>query len=403
MAICRSRTSIVAFAVAATLVLLSTIIAQPAISEENQPPTITVPAHFYVPWKITWMFYVNASDGDGDVLRFTWFWGDGTMTVTPTRNAAHTYLQKGTFTLTVFAADQTGLPGHNVSDSNAVVVCPCIPGAPPILSFTATSTVAEVGEKIFFTGVTNVAVYGVLKMTFQYAGNPSTYDVVSSGTLYNGEQFAVTVNHSYSTAGTKSVFLYVEDEYGRNVTTQPITLTIAPPSIEWHLNLAAGWNLVSLPLLASYTADTLPGLERGDVVANWNSASQAFDKIFIKGVSPPITDFSITTSAGYCVYVSTAKNLTLRGFAPTAQQSKSITVPTSGGWALIGLCSLRTDWHASDFGPIYWGHPLTMVAVLSDGAYMVHIIGLPMNNFSINPGQGCWVFVTGSGTLTYNP
>ena len=431
---------------------------------------------------------VTANDLDGDALRYTWLWGDGGRSVTTVPTATHSYQQKGTFTLTVYADDLTGLAGHNVSGSNSVVVVTPVPVLPVISVFTASLTTAEVGQAISFTGTASDGNGGVLRMTFQYTGVTTTYDVRTSGSLVAGELYTQTVSHTYASPGTKTVSLYVIDDTSNNVTVTPITLTILPPNqppvvspldpvsgvtgvpiaftgdaydldnatlrytwnfgdgsplkvgqsvsyaytkpgvwtvtlyvddlthlvghnvsesttatISWRLVLAVGWNLISLPMTTSYTANTLPGLVMGDEVVNWNPPTQSYNKIFIKGVSPPIMDFPLLANTGYWIYATSAKTLTLSGTVPTEAQSRAITVPASGGWALIGFCSMNTGWKAANLASMYSGASVTTVVMWNGVSYTTHIIGLPMNNFSLVPGAGYWIYVTGSGTLSYSP
>ena len=89
----------------------------------NSPPSITVADFADVKAKELATFTVTASDPDaGDVLMYTWDWGDGTASVTYEPFAMHAYSTRGTFTLTVTVSDLTGLPGHEVSDSGTVYV-----------------------------------------------------------------------------------------------------------------------------------------------------------------------------------------------------------------------------------------------------------------------------------------
>ena len=81
----------------------------------NHAPTISVGDRADVDAKMEETFTVTASDVDStDSLRFTWIWGDGLVTVTDVPTADHTYNTKGTYTLTVWADDLTGLEAHNV-------------------------------------------------------------------------------------------------------------------------------------------------------------------------------------------------------------------------------------------------------------------------------------------------
>jgi hypothetical protein len=92
-------------------------------------------------------------------------------------------------------------------------------------------------------------------------------------------------------------------------------------------------------------------------------------------------------------------------------QTYSFTVPSWGGWIAIGLNSLKTTWHASDIDSMYSGPPLTNITLVARHAgwgYISYIIGTPLNNFLLVPGQGYWCWVEGGGvsatrTITYVP
>jgi hypothetical protein len=172
--------------------------------------------------------------------------------------------------------------------------------------------------------------------------------------------------------------------------------------VEFTINLVAGWNLVSVPLVShGYKASTL-GLPAGSQAISWDPPFEIY-KTHIVGL--PLNDFDILPSTGYWIYVSTAKTLTLSGMAPTAEQSKAIMVPAGGGWVLVGMCSMNTGWKAADLASMFTGSSLTTVVMWNAAAqsYTTYIVGLPLNNFSLVPGQGYWIYVSGSGTLTYIP
>jgi PKD repeat protein len=450
----------------------------------NRAPTITVPAYPYVGWKIDTMFSVTASDADGDALRYTWDWGDGTKSVTTNPTATHAYQQKSVFTLRVYADDLTGITGHNVSGSNSVTVVTPTPHAPSIVSFTASASTVEIGQPVTFTGVVKDQDGGVLRMTYNYGGG--VYDVWNSATTIANEEVTHAEANTFSTAGSKTITLSVADAGGLNTTSSPITVTVVVPNqppvvspldpvssyvgaslafvadaydpdnatlrytwsfgdgsalkvgasvsyaytkpgtwtvtlwvddlthlaghnvsatttatIGFRLTLAAGWNLVGLPMSTGYKASTL-GLSSGDQVVQWDSATKTY-KTYVVGL--PLNDFNIVASAGYWIYAASAKTLTLQGSVPTVQQTKAITVPTGGGWAMVSMCSMNTGWKAANLATMFTGSTMTTVVMWNAAtqAYTTYVVGLPLNNFSLVPGQGYWVYVNGSGTLTYNP
>jgi hypothetical protein len=60
---------------------------------------------------------------------------------------------------------------------------------------------------------------------------------------------------------------------------------------------------------------------------------------------------------------------------------------------------------AANFATMWSGSTITTVVMWNPatGLYTTHIIGIPMNNFALVAGSGYWIFVGGSGSLTYNP
>lgn len=179
---------------------------------------------------------------------------------------------------------------------------------------------------------------------------------------------------------------------------------VAPPA-QFDLVLAEGWNLVSIPLVDhAYWANTL-GLLTGDVVSGWNSSSATYDKNFIVNMSPPRNDFAIEESTGYWVYTGVEEILHLSGSIPTATQTRDITVPSGGGWVIVGFAGLNTTRHASDVPGMYSGGVVSTVAGYNTttGTYDVYITSIPRTDFLLVLGQAYWCYCSASGTMTYDP
>jgi hypothetical protein len=181
-----------------------------------------------------------------------------------------------------------------------------------------------------------------------------------------------------------------------------LTYTIDPTF--FALSLATGWNFVSAPLVGyGYKASTL-GLMPGDTVTQWNPATKVYQN-YIVGL--PVNDFNINPSTGYWINVpSGTRTLALYGTNPNATQSKTVTVPATGGWAIIGFVGLNTTRHASDIPAMYSGGSVMTVSAWNPvtKAYMSWLSIIPtVNNFLLVPGQAYWVLFSASGTLTYTP
>lgn len=169
------------------------------------------------------------------------------------------------------------------------------------------------------------------------------------------------------------------------------------------LSLTTGWNLVTVPSIGyGYKASTL-GLNSGDRVAAWDPATQTY-KTHVVGL--PLDDFVIAPSTGYWIYVgSGTRTLSLFGVILDVTQTRNITVPAGGGWAIIGLNSLTSAWKVEDLKNMYAGAGLTMVVKWNAApqSFVVHMVGLPVNNFNLVPGQAYWIYCSASGTLSYSP
>jgi hypothetical protein len=190
---------------------------------------------------------------------------------------------------------------------------------------------------------------------------------------------------------------YDSAESGEN--DEPLTVAVC------KLSLVKGWNFVTVPTVGyGYKAGTL-GLQNLSVVASWDPATRTYDKVFIVGATPPVFDFVIQPSTGYWVSVSANQTLYFQGTIPTTTQTRSVTVPSNGGWVSIAFNTLNATWKASMIPTMFSGGNVTVVAWYNPTttAYRSYITGMPITDFTLIPGQAYWVFVTASGTLTYTP
>jgi len=171
--------------------------------------------------------------------------------------------------------------------------------------------------------------------------------------------------------------------------------------------LAAGWNLFSLPLLTSnYTSASL-GLPGGSLVVKWNPRAQSYGSIFLVGVSPPSTAFSLTEGTGYWIYAKSACTLVIYGDVPTTTHHYQWDVPSVGGWVLVGFPMTPGAWHASDVAR--WSDLPDSIDVVCyydalAGAYVTYIaIIIPSTGFDLMPAMGYWVYLDHSVTVAYGP
>ncbi len=199
----------------------------------NRAPTITVPDYANKIAKQTYSYTVTASDPDSrDDLLYTWYWGDGTFSVTTTTSADHAYNSRGTYTLTVWVDDQTGLDNHNVSEWGYVSVITMSNKAPVIQDFTITdSTPAATycGEDLVFVGLASDKDEDPLTITFEF-GDGSYYVEHFAGT---GSVVECSTTHSYEDAGTHTVYMHASDG-AANVSSELSVVVLAndPPEFQ---------------------------------------------------------------------------------------------------------------------------------------------------------------------------
>jgi hypothetical protein len=180
-----------------------------------------------------------------------------------------------------------------------------------------------------------------------------------------------------------------------------LTRTFSVHVAAFELSLIQGWNLVTVPPTGfGYRTNNL-GLRSGDTVASFDSVNRTY-KSYIVGT--PFGVFDILPSTGYWIYAGVNETLYLHGSIPTGTQTKTITVPVGGGWAIVGLNSLSTTMKASNLKASFTGGTVSVIASYDPitRTYKSYV-GSPPSDFYLVPGQAYWMYVTASGTLSYSP
>ena len=371
----------------------------------NTAPTCSVPDVTGRVKLVSYVYNVMSVDPDArDGLRYTWNWGDKSMSVTTIPSAPHAYSLGKTFTLTVWADDRTGLPGHNVSDSGQIQVVNANPNREPSLgAFTRNVTSPTTEQVVMFTGTVTDLDGDLCNVKFDFG------DGKNSTVTQTTPNSTVSVTHVYSVGGFKAAYLIADDGpqtgYGTN-TSSAMAFTVT--QLTFTRNLVTGWNFVSVPRIGfGYKASTL-GLMAGDTVSRWNTLTKTYTSHI---VGFPGNDFNILAGVGYWINVpSGTRTLILQGTIPQTTQYTTILVPTgppAGGWAMIGFSSLKTTWHAADVPAMYnIADSITTVARWNPAtkSYTSWVSLFPTsNNFLLVPGQAYWILCGSSGVLAYDP
>jgi len=179
---------------------------------------------------------VTVSDLDGDSLRITWEWDDGTYTVTtvdtsdepgvPIRSVVeHTWDADGTYPVTVYVDDLYGASLSNASESlDAVIVAPPDNAPPGSISLVAAPCPAYVGDEITL----NVSAYDAdgdaLTVTIQFGDDNEEVATIAAGST---DLQYVEFLHTYTSERVYKVNVSVDDDTD-NVTKQFDLEVLAP-------------------------------------------------------------------------------------------------------------------------------------------------------------------------------
>ncbi len=194
-----------------------------------------------------------------------------------------------------------------------------------------------------------------------------------------------------------------------NSTSITITNESVPVPVlnKMEVRLLKGWNLFSLPMIASnYSASSL-GLPSGSVIVRWNSTVQSYDHSYVVGVSSPPQDFPLVEGIGYWIYPSSNCTVTVFGAVVNATRHYSWNVPSTGGWVMVGFPKASQIWPARDVSS-WTDKPDAVRAVVMWNTgfqtYMTYIPGIDIPPvFFMIPGFGYWVNLSESVAVAYGP
>ncbi len=151
-----------------------------------------------------------SSDPDGTIASYAWDFGDGSLATGPT--ASHSYLQGGSYNVTLTVTDNQG--ATNTASQGVSVVAPP-PNQPPVAAFTSAATFLGAS----FDGTTSSDPDGTVVSWAWDFGDGAT------GT-------GSTTSHTYAAAGTYPVKLTVTDDKGAQTSvTNSVTVVANQPPV----------------------------------------------------------------------------------------------------------------------------------------------------------------------------
>ncbi|MCX6658693.1 MAG: ABC transporter substrate-binding protein [Euryarchaeota archaeon] len=216
----------------------------------NQPPTApdisTIDG-----LRNLWMDCIaTASDVDGDSLKFTWLWNDGTFNVTVSpasqpgativSEVMHRWTAQGAYVVNVSVDDQTGEIGHNVSAEIAANIVNSGQVPPCSIALLPTPNPAYPDHDVSFNASAVDANGDALTYYLEYGdGNASVN--TSAGGVTTRQQVGFV--HAYEATGDYTATVWVDDGTG-NV-SKSIVVTVkenSPPWLILRTNASAYYN-----------------------------------------------------------------------------------------------------------------------------------------------------------------
>jgi ABC-type transport system substrate-binding protein/PKD repeat protein len=361
----------------------------------NSPPSCSVPSYPHVVWKTWTNFSVTSTDSDSrDHHRYTWYWGDGSCNVTYDQKwAYYSYPRKASYVLTVYVDDLTGLPGHNVSGLNNVLVTGTNT-APAIVSFTVNTNSPSVGELVNFTGSATDADGDRLLYTFDFGDGNIVY---LTGLSSPSVPLELSMDYAYSAPGTYSAYLYVTDNYSVPLSSSPqimdAAITNSPPDVGTTLSdirVSSGFSLSFSVIASDPDGDTLHYTwDFGDytplVIGQSADHTYASDGDYV-----------------YRVYVDD-----MTGFV-----GHNVTI---FAWAYVHVfeLSLVAGWNFVTVPYVGYGYKASTIGLLpgdtisgynpATKTYQTYIVGgPPPTDFTIAGSTGYWIHTSSAETLHLN-
>ena len=224
----------------------------PAGDSQNNPPIANIianPTSGNAPLFVTFNAFGSTDPDDGDDLTFTWDFGDGHTH--PGTMTNHVFVTPGVHIASLTVEDGNG--GSDTETVNITVIDPT--PQPPMAVIEATPT------------------DGGYPLTVEFDGSGSTdpnTDVLTYNWDFGDGQIATgaVVNHTYTTIGTYTATLIVDDDGngGSDTTTIMIQVVNLPPSASFTASPTFG----QPPLLVSFDATNTTDPNGDDLTYSWN-------------------------------------------------------------------------------------------------------------------------------------
>ena len=170
---------------------------------DNEPPSANAGGPYEGQVGVPVQFIGGAWDTDGEIVRWDWDFGDGSVLVDAGAIPTHVYQAPGTYYATLKVTDDDGATGTGIS---TVTVAAAGADQPPVAVITGPST-AVVGQEVAYNALGSSDPDGGSIVSYAWSFSDG-----ASGT-------GLSVNHTFQSAGSATVSLTVTDDEGDAHTT----------------------------------------------------------------------------------------------------------------------------------------------------------------------------------------
>gem|GEM_PF-2139632 len=230
----------------------------------------------------------------------------------------------------------------------------------------------------------------------------------ASGTVVPGgsQNITVTINTAGLAPGNYTAEIVVaSNDPDENPALVPVALQVEPPHISYNITLAAGWNLVSLPVMPDNTdiADVTAGIS-GNVGIVWayNTTADPDTWLWYAPGNPLSTLTAIEEGMGYWFSMNGTAALEGSGQEIPGQGAPPPAYDVFVGWNLIGFSSTTSmsleSYLASIAGDysIVWGYN----AAADTDPWLWYAPDISSSTLTtMEPGFGYWLWATADGVI----
>jgi PKD repeat protein len=330
----------------------------------------------------------------GNPTMWKWDFGDGVIPMETCSGSGcdniaspvHTYLEPGTYTVTLTASNQYGCTDTETKQNYIVVVPACAINA----DFVGTPVSGNAPLKVQFTDLST--------------GNPTMWkwdfgDGVMPMEICSGSGCDNVANpyHTYLDPGTYTVTLTASNQQGcsdTEVKKDYITVGKVPPTD--FIPVSPGWNFISVPKKLAPGSDTASIFSHIDVkghsVFQYDANLHAWDMLGLSSPIKPLDSLWIYSSKTDQIPLTFDTN-------PVQTPSKQL----KKGWNGVGFTGLTPLEAKYTFQSVQsqWVNCAGFDAALQ--RYNPMIIKGSNDDTRLNPYNGYWLYMSADGTLTANP